>query len=264
MYRMAMGDADFAGNLGRKNISTLWNYIDSGTAAKGVINQLNPEDFTLARFAAGISGSLARRAQILVKAVMFHHYADDALVDAYKKTAGSFKQLTRSKKPAALANFCRNLFAAGWPVAKVFAGWPLYAKRTFRLATYAPILFNHTIAGRKFWIFQTIEMVDFSSALSKDNLDRLISESGLFIAHTYFSVPHAYHTGRMIRNGKVDSAVADNFMYLGHMAAAGKIWNPTLGELRDYLAGFDDIVLDVDADGHTIVQAPAGLHYRYV
>ena len=37
-------------NLKEKGISILWNYIDSGTSTAGVINQMNPDQFTVAAF----------------------------------------------------------------------------------------------------------------------------------------------------------------------------------------------------------------------
>ena len=46
--------SEFSLNLKKKNISILWNYIDSGTATIGVINQLNRADFTLNSYLKGI------------------------------------------------------------------------------------------------------------------------------------------------------------------------------------------------------------------
>jgi len=264
LYRNHISDEEFASTMRRKGISILWNYIDSGTAAKGVINQLNPNDFTLSRFQANNRGKFVRRFSALVKAIMFHHYADEKIVQAYKNAAGSFKRFLRQKRFSEFRKFLGSALHAGYPVGKAILAWPVSSTKTFKLARFTPLVFTHCIDDKKFHVFQTLEMVDFRAGLSRENIDRLVSESGIFIAHTYFSVPHGYHTGRMLREGKIDVQVAENFRYLGREIGSGKIWNPTLRELVQHLALFDEIAIDVNDSGKTVVRAPVTLHFRKV
>jgi hypothetical protein len=106
-------------------------------------------------------------------------------------------------------------------------------------------------------------MVDFKKSLHPKAIDKLIDENGMFIAHTYFSVPLEYHEGRMFKsNTEIDERVNANFTYLGEKIKDQQIWNPTLNELVLFLANFDKLVLDIDTSGTIIVRHQADIPYR--
>ena len=264
LYAHRLSDQAYVATLREKNITTLWNYIDSGTATDGVINQLNPSDFTLSKFSSGNKGlSLKSRLGQLVKNVMFHYYADERIVNRYKQTAGSAKKVLYQKHWRSFWPLVKNVIGLGVPIGRVLFRWPTAKHKPYRLAKYTPVVFRHRIAGQEFYIFQTLEMVDFARGLSGDNIDKLIAESGLFIAHTYFSVLASYHHGKMFsRPDQIDVRVARNFEYLGEKVHSGEIWNPTLHELVDFLANFERAVLDVNALGNIVVANAHGLPYR--
>ncbi|MBC8884244.1 hypothetical protein H9X57_15330 [Flavobacterium piscinae] len=133
------------------------------------------------------------------------------------------------------------------------------------MANYTPLLFKHKILDKEFYVFQTLEMVDFKKALQKENILKLIDEKGVFIAHTYFAVPMKFHTGRIFKKpNQVDDEVAQNFANLGEMIAKNEIWNPTLVELVDYLSKFERTVLDVDSEGKIVVSNSINLIHRIV
>lgn len=93
----------------------------------------------------------------------------------------------------------------------------------------------------------------------------MIQEKGIFIAHTYFSVPMTYHTGRMFATpNTIDTVVAGNFTYLGAKIINNEIWNPTLTELVEYWSNFDTVVLDIDLNGVVFVKNKTDLNYRKV
>lgn len=259
-----INEIDFSNNLKDKNISILWNYIDSGTSSSGVINQMNPDDFTLSGFYKGIKSlPFGQRMGILIKNIMFHYYADEKLILRYKAAATNFKQLFLEKKPKAFFKLIGNFITLGVPLGRVLLFWNHHKKRPYKLAKYSPLVFRHRIAENDFYVFQTLEMIDFKKSLSAGNIEKLINESGVFIAHTYFSVPMEYHTGKMFRNSnEIDSAVADNFADLGNRIAGGQIWNPTLKEFVNFLANFEKTILDVDADGKIVVTNASGVPYR--
>jgi len=98
-----LNEHTYAAALYEKNIRILWNYIDSGTATLGVINQLNTEDFTLQRFSKGTQNlGVKTRIGVLFKNILFHYYADEARILQYKGLSGSFKKmLLASSKPIA-------------------------------------------------------------------------------------------------------------------------------------------------------------------
>ncbi|MFN3755248.1 hypothetical protein [Flavobacterium sp.] len=262
--KKGINEADFSNNLKEKSITTLWNYIDSGTTALGVINQLNPNDFTLNSFYSGIKKmSLKTKLSLLIKNIMFHYYADEAMILKYKSLASSFKKMIQKKNPLLFFNFLGSLFSLAVPILKVLIFWNQHKNKPYKLAKYTPLVFKHTIAENEFYVFQTIEMIDFRMSLHPDNINKLINESGIFIAHTYFSVPMKYHEGRMFKNPEtIDEVVEANFKFLGEKMKNQEIWNPTIKELVQFLANFEKTVLDINADGKLIVINAATLPYR--
>lgn len=256
----------FSETLKSKNISTLWNYIDTGTASLGVINQLNVEDFTLKSFYKGIKKlPLKDKVGLMIKNIIYHYYADAKIIIKYKNTATSFKKIIYEKKISALFTLMKNILSISVPILTIFVLWNKHKNKPYKLAKYSPLFFKHSIDKISFNIFQTIEMVDFRQALQKENIDKIITEKGIFIAHTYFAVPMKYHTGRMFDTpNKIDTVVAHNFNYLGNKIKNKEIWNPTLNELNIFLSNFEKTVLDIDFNGKVIVKNPSGLSYREV
>jgi hypothetical protein len=258
--------SEFSLNLKKKNISILWNYIDSGTATIGVINQLNRADFTLNSYLKGIKdNALKDKFGMIIKNIIFHFYADRNLILNYVKTARSFKRFFYQRKLKSLFTFVNCVFILLFPILKVFLFWKSTKDKTYKYANYSPIFFKHKLVDNEFYVFQTLEMVDFKKALQKENILKLINEKGIFIAHTYFAVPMKYHTGRVFKEpNQIDSIVAENFSYLGLKIKKGEIWNPTLIELVNYLSKFEKTILDVDLDGKIIVSESKGLLHRIV
>jgi len=259
-----LNESTYAAALHEKNIRILWNYIDSGTATRGVINQLNTDDFTLRRFSKGTQNlGFKSRIGVLFKNILFHYYADEARILQYKGLAGSVKKMFQQKRVALFFQFLRNLTAVAVPLLKVLLFWSHHKSKPYKLAQYSPILFKHQIADKTFFVFQTLEMVDFRAALHPQNIDKLIQEKGICIAHTYFSVPMAYHTGRLFKTpNTIDEMVAANFEYLSQKIQNGEVWNPTLKELVNFLSTFETTVLDLDADGKIVVAHSAGIPNR--
>lgn len=261
-----VNETTFADNLSQKNIRILWNYIDSGTAALGVINQLNTNDFTLESFSNGAKNlRFKTKMSVLIKNIMFHYYADEKMILKYKSLAGSFKKMVQQKKAALFIGFIRNLFALIMPLLKVFLFWNYHKNKPYKLAKYSPLLFKHQMGGKQFCIFQTLEMIDFRAALHPKNIDKLIAEKGIFIAHTYFAVPMKYHVGRIFTIPEtVDEQVTKNFNYLGQKIRNREVWNPTLQELVDFLSTFETTLLDIDVDGSITIVTSAGIPNRAI
>ncbi len=235
-----------------KNINVLWNYVDSGTSAKGVINQLNNMHFTLASFKKGNKDlGLVKKMQLMIKNIIFHYYNDENMILKYQSTAGNFKKIVFQKKVKFLFPFVKNILALGTSIFKVILFWKKVKNKPYKLAKYSPIVFKNRIGDKEFYIFQTLEMLDFKRSLSKQNINALIAEKGVFIAHTYFSVPMEYHQGKLFADSKtIDLEVSENFGYLGNKIKNREIWNPTLTELIQYWKGFDKIIFDIDLDGN--------------
>ena len=259
-----IAEKDFSKIIKDKNINIFWNYIDSGTATHGVINQLNTQHFTLSSFLKGNKDfGFIKKMQLMIKNIIFHYYNDEDLILKYKQTALSFKKVFLHKKFKLLFRLISDLFKLGTSIFLVFLFWNTNKTKPYRLAKYSPIVFKHMIADKEFYIFQTLEMLDFKKSLSEKNINILIDEKGVFIAHTYFSVPMEYHTGKLFSTSTtIDNKVAENFKFLAEKIKSKEIWNPTLTELVDYWSGFEKVVLDVDSNGLLFVKNDSNVIFR--
>lgn len=257
-------DGYFENVLNQKKITTLWNYIDSGTSTNGVINQINPNHFTLSNFSKGNKNlNFIKKLQLIIKNIIFHYYADEDIILNYKNTATNFKKLVYGKQLSIIPKLFKALYSILIPLLKVLIFWKKHKDTPYKLAKYAPILFKHKIDKNYFYIFQTLEMVDFKKSLSKENIDLLLSECGIFIAHTYFSVPMVYHQGKLfLDNNIINPEVEQNFEYLSKKIEQNLIWNPTLSSLINYLKSFETLLLDVNNDGEIFVKNETNIIYR--
>lgn len=256
----------YEANLISKNIKILWNYVDSGKATVGVINQLNMQHFTLSNFLKGNrKASFLMQLQLIIKIIIFHFYAEQELILKYKSIAGNFKKVVYQKDKGKIYPLLKDGFGLAFSIFSVFAFWNTSKNKPYKLAKYSPILFKHTIFEKEFYIFQTLKMINFEKALCKENIELLIKEKGAFIAHTYFSVPMKYHKGRLFYSkSDINYTVEHNFSVLGEKILNHEIWNPTLKELVDYWSGFDTVFLDIDECGNIVVKSETDMIYREV
>lgn len=257
---------DFFSVMCRRNISVFWNYIDSGTSTEGVINQLNLRQFTLQSFFKGsrkygIKDKIALR----VKNILFHYYASEAIIANYKTLASKIKKVVLSGKINMIPNVLTSFLKVFKPLFSVLVHWNSAKNKVYPLAKYNPIVFSFFNENQQITVFQTLEMLDFVTTLSPKSLDAFVNEKGLFIAHTYFSVPMEYHKGRMfLTPDTINPKVEKNFRYLGEKIKEEKIWNPTMTELKDYLKNVDSIEFFINEEGVVKPLHPALYHFREV
>lgn len=259
-------EESFAANLHTKNITILWNYIDSGTATTGVINQMDGDSFTLDSFNQGNKGLPPKeRMRHLLKSIMFHYYIDEKLIITYKKAKISLRKIIFKKDIQQVFLFLKSSIQLLVPIFNVLRRWSSNKNKRFELAKFTPIVFKHTIGKKEFYVFQTIEMLDFKKALDSITIDKLIQQKGMFIAHTYLSVPTSYYSGKLFKTSEViDETVDRNFSYLSDKIKNKEIWNPTLNELVCFLSNFETTILDVDSTGKCSVSMGKGLPFRIV
>jgi hypothetical protein len=261
-----ISDKDFSENLKKKDIRILWNYIDSGTATSGVINQLNANDFTLGSFLKGIRKKpFKKKMALMIKNSIYHFYGDEKLISNYSQLASSFKKVSKTKSIMDFYGFlkkCVNVFV---PLFKIGLLWNSYKNRVYPLAKYGSVFFEHAIENEKLIIFQTLELLDFIEALDKKSIDKLIYEKGIFIGHTYFAVPMDYHDGRIFTSeGKINPKVEENFAYLGEKIKEEQIWNPTLVALVAYWEKFQNVTFDMDENNKIVVTNNSEIPYREI
>ncbi|KAB1155775.1 hypothetical protein [Flavobacterium luteum] len=261
-----LSDENYENNLMEKKIKILWNYIDSGTATLGVINQLNSNDFTLNSFYKGSKSlKLKERLGTLIKNMTIHYYANQKIIKQYRNVAISFKSVFLERKLNYLFKFIVSLFGIAFPILKVFFTWHKSKKIPYKQAKYSSLFFKHKINQNDFYIFQTLKMVDFKASLCETNIEKLVAEKGVFIAHTYFSLPMTYHKGKMFKTiTTIDEAVDENFGLLAQKVVNQEIWNPTLSELINYLSKLEEVVLDIDENENVYISQNSGVAFRNV
>jgi hypothetical protein len=261
-----LSEKDFEENLKCKNINVLWNYIDSGVSTTGVINQFNTKHFTLSSFLKGNKDlGLVKKMQLMIKNIIFHYYNDEDMILKYKNTAGNFKKVIFQKKIKSFFPFVKDFLSLFSCIFSVILCWKSAKNKPYKLAKYSPVVFKHIIQDEEFYIFQTLEMLDFQKSLSKQNIEDLINEKGVFIAHTYFSVPMEYHRGKLFSSeNKIDQKVSENFKILGEKVQNKEIWNPTLSELIEYWNDFEKAIFDIEPNGSVFVSNNIDLQIRHV
>ncbi|MCC9061705.1 hypothetical protein [Flavobacterium piscisymbiosum] len=259
-------EKEFGAVLESKKINVLWNYIDCGTATNGVINQFNTQHFTLSSFMNGMKDfELIKKMQLIIKNTIFHYYNEEDVILRYRNTATNFKKVFLQRKWKSIFLLTKDVIKLGASIFSVFLFWNTNKSKPYKLAKYSPILFKHNIADKEFYIFQTLEMLDFKKSLSEKNIQTLINEKGVFIAHTYFSVPMEYHCGKLFSSPtKIDEKVAERFQFLSKKIKNKEIWNPTLSELIEYWQGFEKIVFDINGEGILFEKSDSGLQMRKV
>jgi hypothetical protein len=257
---------DYENQLITKKIDTLWNYIDSGTATKGIINQLNASQFTLGSFYKGIQNfSFKIKIVLLFKNIIFHYDNDEKRIRNYIDTLTHLKLLVKKRKLSSLFQFFQNAIPLLKPILKIIFFWSREKDKFYKVSKYAPLVFKHTIFEKEFYVFQTLEMVDFKKALAKENIDLLVKESGIFIAHTYFSVDRKHYSGKLfLSEGKFDAEVVNNFEYLGKLILENRIWNPTLSELIAYFKFSNETIISVNDHGKFFVKSNFNISSRII
>lgn len=237
--------------LEEKNISILWNYIDSGTSTNGVINQLDYSQFNLISYYNSLSEfSFSKRITSIVKAIIFHYDNNENRIRNYIEVVSCLKSISNKKDFSVIVKLIKNLLPLSLLLLRVVLKWNSVKKATFKAAKFSPVFFKHKIKNKNFTIFQTIEMVDFNLALAPKNIDNLIDASGLFIAHTYFSVNSKKYSGSLFNSdAKSNLIAASNFSYLSQKIHNDSIWNPTLSQLLAYYNSFQNTLFDMDANG---------------
>ncbi|MFM2229291.1 MAG: hypothetical protein RL607_549 [Bacteroidota bacterium] len=246
-------------------IRVFWNYMDTGRAASGIVNMLNNQQFTLASYRHSIQNqSFKKRLENVVKAIVFYADNNAVRIRKYIDALSALRLLKKTKHPKYFISFCRNAFPVIWKVL-LFLLQKQKQRKSFPLANFAPVFFQHQLGNQVYTVFQSVELVDFVTGLSQENIDLLIQESGILVAHTYFSVDMPHHHGRLLEHeSKIATVPGRNFQYLGQQIRDQKLWNPTLSELVNAWKKFSTVRLDIDELGVTFVSNGFDLPVRSI
>ncbi len=258
--------AFFESILVKNKIKTLWNYIDSGTATTNVINQLNVNQFTLKNYWNSCKTfDFKKRYVMIFKNVIFHFDNNELRVRNYIDSISALKDVISKNKILSIFIFFKNFLPLIFIFFKTILFWNANKNKPYKFAKYQPLIFKHKIKHETFNIFQTLEMIDFKKSLNPKNIDLLINESGVFIAHTYFSANAAHYPGKMfLQENVLDIEVVENFKYLSNKIKSQDIWNPTLSQLISYWGVLDEIIFDVDNQGNVFANKHQDLIFRNI
>jgi len=259
-YCYSMGGADnpeydLLNRLREHGISTLWSYHDAPIDASGSLNLLAPNARDLSQSIRGSARHLANRdfliaAHYLRSAFLsratgaLHHNVGKALSvgrRAYLTRTGS-----RASRPAAA------LSAAGVGLLGLFeasrqrrrgdsASERLFSRREG--LEWAPVVYPeraapmHQVRPDDQLLFATQEVLHLRDAYTPAAFERLVQERGLHLAHTYLLNTLPYVAGMFSPNATESrlapawQAALDN---LTEHVAAGRIWNPPIGEMAKW------------------------------
>lgn len=221
-------------------VKLIWNYLDvmEGTALTN--NQLSPFDSSI----ESISNSLEfhKKEGLLVDKdrntkTWLSYGTSENFDKAVKNFSGNVQRLKKSRDflIPTLKAFGKATIAALNPVIWIKN---LFQKdEPFHFARFTPVFFKAVDqVDTDIQVFQTVSVKDFDSVFSKISLEKLVDESGLIIAHTYFAYIGGNHPGRMFENesGKIRSGAESSLSNLGNLIQEKKVWNPTAFELMEY------------------------------
>ena len=247
-----------------KGVDVIWNYVDSGDGNIFTINQLNNSGFTVTKtlksFIVARSLGYKRRASEVLKNIMLY-YVPSSLsshfvnINAILKNAKS-GYITQST----IIRFLKNILAV---IFKYFLN-PYFIinflsgyNKPYNVTRYSPVIFSAiNQLTTKINVFQTVAIRDFDISFSKKSIEDFVQDNGLLIAHTYFATLRNSHEGRFFKddNYMIRPEVEDNFNEIGQLIREGKIWNPTISQLKDYFIILEHIEFKHDLVGDIVIK----------
>lgn len=232
-----------------KGVRLIWSYIDSGEGNLFTVNQLNPEGFTLN---AMLKSSRFFKAKGLKRSrkTDFRNFLMYGMPENVLRTSkflkGSLEAFRSKPGLKSMGSLAENLteLTTNLINPETIRSIKRKGKEIFDVNRFGTVFFkacNQQTTDIR--VFQTLSVRDFDVVFSEEALENLQRESGLMIAHTYFSYTGENHEGRIFKNdsGEIRSEAKSALERLAKKIQAGQIWNPTITELSQYFLKFDSI-----------------------
>jgi hypothetical protein len=227
-------------HMEKSGVKLIWNYLDvmEGTALTN--NQLNPSDSSI----ESIKNSLIfhKDEGLLVDKnrntkTWLSYGTSENLDKAIKNLSGNASRMKKSAKYyiPTLKALADTILAAMNP--EIWVKNLFQKDEPFHFARFTPVFFKAIGQNETdIRVFQTVSVKDFDSVFSKVSLEKLVDETGLIIAHTYFAFLGGNHPGRMFENesGQLREEAKKSLNNLGRLIQEKKVWNPTAIDLMDY------------------------------
>jgi hypothetical protein len=243
--------ADWAHRMHTAGVRHLWNYLDGGHSGSGVINQLNPDQFSLRSYVnqALKRNSLASLAALLRTYILY--FSDEQDKKSYSLLVNNLRRKLWKKDFNGIWGLVRGL---GFLTGRLFSLLKDSFKREVLPAwqKYSTTFFPAHLGETKFWFFQTVEVHDFIGTFSADNLRLLTKSSGICLAHTYFADDDPQKQGRMFLNkhGEWMPGIEETFQRIGQASQKGELWLASISEIAEFFDSFQYLRFDVDEAGN--------------
>ncbi|MBI9061374.1 MAG: hypothetical protein JEZ14_05265 [Marinilabiliaceae bacterium] len=257
----------WAGILKQAGIKNLWNYLDTGTSGRGLINQLDYEAFQFKNYLRNALHLKGKRGlQFFIRSYYLYFASASS-----KKVYFDFVKTVKRKE---FRNGLRS-FAVFFRVSILFLlsllnllNWRSKRNRVTQWGKYAPVFFKANVQGKRFNVFQTLEVHDFNQTFSPQNIKHFIEGHGVCLAHTYFSVLDKHLDGRIFKNcdGEFMPGIIKVFERLHQQVMDEKLWIGQLKDVADYFDQFEQIYFDIDDDGninHHVKNADSQIYFKY-
>ena len=259
---------DWASRMHAAGVRNMWNYLDAGHSGSGTVNQLDTTQFALRRYIskALTHKSLASLTGLLRTYILY--FSGEKSKQSYSLLVNNLRCKLWKKSPGGAWGLLRGL--------------AFLKVRFFRMVIdsgkkevlpdwqkYTATLFPAYLGGNKFWFFQTVEVHDFISTFSEDNLKLLTESSGICLAHTYFADDDPLKKGRVFLNkaGEWMPGIEETFKRIGDAAIKGDLWLASITEIVEYFDTFQYLRFDVDERGnihHFMEKSGHSIYVRYV
>lgn len=255
-HETGLKEEEWSEIMSNKGVKNLWTYLDSGTAMKGVCNQLNQSHFTLSNLIKYNGIDLKK----IIRTELFFRGNENSLLE-YRRLAEKAKELKNRKSFASVFSLLNSIKKVSSHLIHSFI---FRRNETFKYAQFTPWIFQSRIGGKTYSFFQTIEVTNFEETFSKQNIDTLKKESGLLIAHCYFASPLAHQKGRLFDGNEISTKNHQNFEYIKEQVLSGNIWNPTISELIDYVNDLNNLEFSWDAEHQKIISNNPSVPLNYI
>jgi hypothetical protein len=112
---------------------------------------------------------------------------------------------------------------------------------------------NDTSDDKQIYLFSAgTVMLDYNNILAPKNIDKLINENGIHIAHSYLALPSSENYTWFVNEGtgikEIMPEFDKNLQYIQNKIITGRLWSPTMSEAGDYWKLLPNISVVLNAD----------------
>lgn len=234
-------------------VSVLWSYLDCGTSGAGMINQIDPEAFSLSAYVKQFRSrpNLSSLASLLRSYILY--FGTKKAGKRYTRLVTQLRSKHRNSFMGAVVKLLPGIGFLFWQLIKiVFLSFK--QQHSPRWQSFTPVFFQSRVGDRDFMFFQTVELHNFIDTFSESNLNLLINSSGVCMAHTYFADLDRRKEGRIFADasGNLMPGIEDVFSRIATASAKSQLWLARVDELSRQFQSFTHIHYDINEAGEII------------